>query len=314
MYGLVRECSSACDSLLILAAIVTHNRSRLLSRCIDHVRSQLRPPDALVVINNGSTDDTLTILAELQVDVITQANLGSAGGWHRAISHCVEQCFDAVWLMDDDGYPAKDALRLLEQAIQPGVACASSVVVQEGRPDHFVFPFPVLDPTGLPCILASPRKLPTLATLHPYAQEGSYPFAHLFNGALIVSSAIHQIGNVNPDFFIFGDEVDYFFRLRQAGEVISVLAARHLHPDVSSRPYSSIKIYYYIRNTLILNKRYFNKVWLRHGMALVAALGRTARRNGAREALSYLAGTKLPVLLQAVHAGLIGRLGRDFHG
>jgi rhamnopyranosyl-N-acetylglucosaminyl-diphospho-decaprenol beta-1,3/1,4-galactofuranosyltransferase len=298
----------------ILSAIVTHNRSHLLSRCIDHVRSQTRPPDALVVINNGSTDNTLAMLAERQVDVITQANLGSAGGWHRATSHCQEHGFDAVWLMDDDGYPAPDALQRLEQALLPSVACASSVVVREDRPDHFVFPFPVLDRAGLPVIFAWPRKLPTLSALEPLCRNGCYPFAHLFNGALIASSAIKQIGCVNSDFFIAGDEVDYFFRLRKAGEVVSVFAARHLHPDVSSRPWISIKIYYYIRNTLILNQRYFNHVWLRHGMALVAALGRTAQRNGAGEALSYLAGTRLPLLLKAVHSGLNGRLGRDFHG
>jgi GT2 family glycosyltransferase len=202
-------------------AIVTYNRSQLLSRCIDHILSQARPPDSLVVINNGSTDGTLAVLAERQTDVITQANLGSAGGWHRAISHCLEYGFDAVWLMDDDGYPAPDALQRLEQALQPSVACASSVVVQEDRPDHFVFPFPVLDRAGLPVIFARPRKLPTLSSLEPFSRQGCYPFAHLFNGALVSSVAIRQIGNVNPDFFIYGDEVDYFFRLRQVGDVVS---------------------------------------------------------------------------------------------
>jgi len=300
--------------MLILAAIVTHNRCQLLSRCIDHIHSQSRPPDALVVINNGSTDNTLVMLAERQVEVITQANLGSAGGWHRAISHCLDQGFDAVWLMDDDGYPAIDALQLLEQKLLPSVACASSVVLQEDRPERFVFPFPVLDSKGLPSIFARPRKLHTLSSLEPISRQGCYPFAHLFNGALVASTAIRQIGNVNPDFFIFGDEVDYFFRMRQAGDVVSVLAARHLHPDVSARPYSTVKTYYYIRNTIILNKRYFSNVWLRHTMAIAAALGRTWRRNGAREAISYLIGKRFPVLFQSIYSGLIGRLGHDFHG
>lgn len=298
----------------ILASIVTYNRSQLLARCVDHVRNQSRPPDGLLVINNGSTDDTLDMLSERHVDVITQANVGSAGGWHRAISHCIEQDFDAVWLMDDDGFPAHDALEKLEHALLPGVACASSVVFQEENRDHFVFPFPVLDSAGLPVLFGRPRKLPTLASLLPYAAQGQYPFAHLFNGALVSSEAIRKIGNVNPNFFIFGDEVDYFFRMRQAGPVVSVLAARHIHPDVSSRPYTSLKIYYYIRNTLILNKLYFNHVWLRHVLVLVAALGRTTHRNGPREALSYLLGRRLPVLLHAVRSGLSGRLGRDFHG
>lgn len=300
--------------MYILAAIVTHNRCQLLSRCIDHVQAQSRPPDALVVINNGSTDNTLAMLAERRVDVISQANLGSAGGWHRAINHCQEHGFDAVWLMDDDGYPALDALQLLEQRLLPSVACVSSVVLQEERPERFVFPFPMLDSKGLPTICARPRKLHTLSSLEARSSQGCYPFAHLFNGALVASIAIRQIGNVNPDFFIFGDEVDYFFRMRQVGEVISVLAARHLHPDVSARPYSTTKTYYYIRNTIILNKRYFSNVWLRHAMAIAAALGRNWRRNGAREAISYLIGKRFPVLVQAIYSGLIGRLGHDFHG
>ena len=69
------------------------------------------------------------------------------------------------------------------------------------------------------------RQAPTLSSLKPYSREGCYPFAHLFNGALVSSVAISEIGNVNPDFFIFGDEVDYFFRLRSKGDVVSVLAA-----------------------------------------------------------------------------------------
>lgn len=298
----------------ILASVVTHNRCQLLSRCIDCIQAQTRPPDALVIINNDSTDDTLSMLLSRSVDFLSQPNLGSAGGWHRAISHCMSNGFDAVWLMDDDGFPAPDALQLLEMALQPGVACASSVVVQQDNLDHFVFPFPVLNASGLPVIIGFPRKLPTITALSRRSQGGVYPFAHLFNGALIASTAIQEIGNVDPSFFIFGDEVDYFFRLRRAGEVFSVLSARHFHPDVSRRPYSPTKIFYYIRNTIVLNKRYFDHAWLRNAMALSVALWRTARRNGVCEALSYLAGPRLPILLGAVHAGMIARLGRTFYG
>ena len=298
----------------ILSAIVTHNRSQLLSRCIDHILVQTRPTDALIVINNGSTDDTLAMLHDRQIEVITQSNIGSAGGWHRAISYCQEKGFDAVWLMDDDGYPASDALEILEKELQPNVACASSVVVKENCVDHFVFPFPVLDSVGLPIIFGIPRKFVNFSSLRPFCRNGSYPFAHLFNGALVSRSAICHIGNVNPDFFIFGDEVDYFFRLRQAGEVKSVLSAHHYHPDVSLRPYSSLKIYYYIRNSFVLNKRYFNYPWLRNFMSILAALARTWRRNGPNIAISYVAGNHLPVLMKYIYSGSVGRLGRNFHG
>ena len=43
----------------ILAAVVTHNRCVLLERCVGAIQQQNRMPDALVVINNASSDGTV---------------------------------------------------------------------------------------------------------------------------------------------------------------------------------------------------------------------------------------------------------------
>ena len=56
----------------ILAAIVTYNRSALLERCIDALHAQSRVPDALLVINNSSTDDTVAMLERRGVPFVTQ--------------------------------------------------------------------------------------------------------------------------------------------------------------------------------------------------------------------------------------------------
>jgi rhamnopyranosyl-N-acetylglucosaminyl-diphospho-decaprenol beta-1,3/1,4-galactofuranosyltransferase len=298
----------------VLAVIVTHNRCDLLVRCIDHVQAQTCSPDAILVVNNASTDRTVEVLERRNIPFVTQENVGSAGGWHRGIQHALGHGFDAVWLMDDDGFAEADALAALKAAMVPGVACASSVVVREDQSGHFVFPFPVLDAAGLPVIFGRPRKLGTLTELRAIAQDGTYPFAHFFNGALVSVAAVRQVGNVNRDFFIFGDEVDYFFRLRRAGKVFSVLDAVHFHPDVSQRPYTPAKVYYYIKNTLVLNARYFNMVWLRHGLAVAAVLARTASRNGLGAALSYVLGRKSPAFYTAIVRGLQGKVGKDFNG
>ena len=297
-----------------LAVIVTHNRRALLSRCVDNLLSQTRPPDAILVVNNASTDGTVEMLERRNVPFVTQENVGSAGGWHRGIQHAMDHGFDAVWLMDDDGFPDAGALAALECALVPGVACASSVVLREDKPTHFVFAFPVLDDAGMPVIFSYPRKLGTLAELRTVAPGGTYPFAHFFNGTLVSMAAARQVGNVNRDFFIFGDEVDYFFRLRKAGKVISVLDAAHFHPDVSQRPYTPAKVYYYVKNTLVLNARYFDAVWLRHGLTVATVLARTASRNGLGTVLSYLLGPKSPAFYMAIVRGLQGKVGKDFNG
>lgn len=298
----------------ILAAIVTHNRRDLLQRCLDHIESQARIPDGVLVINNASTDDTEAMLLRRGVRFITQENLGSAGGWHRCMEVALEEKFDSVWLMDDDGYPHSCALAELEKAWAPGVACMSSVVVKEDSPDCFVFPFPVLGGDGLPALISHPRKLRRVQELASVAKEGIYPFAHLFNGALVNLAAVRQVGNVNRDFFMFGDEVDYFFRLRRYGQVYSVLSALHMHPDVSMRPYTPAKVYYYTKNTLVLNRRYFDRPWLRHCLAVVAVLIRTAKRNGLAESISYVIGKRAFTFYAAIRRGLIGKVGKDFEG
>lgn len=296
----------------ILAAIVTFNRCDLLARCIDHVQSQLRPVDALVVINNGSTDGTLAMLASRDVLAINQDNVGSAGGWHRAIQYATDEGFDAVWLMDDDGFPDLNALASLEQALVPDVACASSIVVQEDRPDHFVFPFPILDESSLPVIFGWPRKISTVDALRKHAPGGTYPFVHLFNGALVSLEMVRKVGNVNREFFIYGEEVDFYFRIRKTGQVISVLDALHFHPDVSTRPYSPMKVYYYVKNSLILNNFHYNKIWLRNVFMLGLILYRLFLRNGFAFAISLLVGKNSSVFYNAISRGWKGRIGRDF--
>jgi rhamnopyranosyl-N-acetylglucosaminyl-diphospho-decaprenol beta-1,3/1,4-galactofuranosyltransferase len=298
--------------LRILAAIVTFNRCALLARCLDYVEKQARRLDEVVVINNGSTDGTLAMLTERKVSVITQENVGSAGGWHRAIQYALDHDFDAVWLMDDDGFPDHQSLARLEQALVPEVACASSIVVQEDSPHHFVFPFPVLDKAGVPKLFSVPRKLSTVQELLPRSQSGVYPFAHLFNGALVSCEAVRRVGNVNKDFFIYGEEVDFFFRLKKAGLVISVLSAKHYHPDVSIRPYNELKIYFYVKNALVLNRWHYDFVWLRHVLIVGVILFRLIKRNGFGFFLVLVAGGHAPIFYRAVFRGLRGRIGKDF--
>lgn len=296
----------------ILACVVTYNRVELLARCVDAIRGQSRPPDRLLVINNSSTDGTTQMLDKRGVDYVTQPNLGSAGGWARSIQEAQDGHYDAVWLMDDDGFPDAAALGILEQSLGGDRVCVSSVVLREDDRERFVFPFPILNRNGWPALFSAPRKVPTLSALRALATDGLYPFAHLFNGALLSVAMTRRIGNVTPDYFLFGDEVDYFARMRQVGGVWSHLAAHHYHPDVAQRPLTPEKAYYYLKNTLILNRRYHDLLPARQLAAVAAVVGRVAARNSPAEALALVAGRRA-ILWKALARGMKGRIGKDFH-
>ena len=296
----------------IIVAVVTYNRSILLSRCIDNILLQSRKPDEIIVINNGSTDDTEEMLYSKGIKCITQENLGSAGGWHRAISIAIEDNFDAIWLMDDDGFPHKDALSHLEKEMQPNIVCASSIVLQENQTDRFVFDMPKLNQSKLPKIFSLPRKYSSINKLEEHCQDGVYEFAHLFNGALISIDAVRRIGNINTEYYIYGDEVDFFYRMREVGAVISVLSARHFHPDITNRPYNEMKIYYYIKNTLILYRKYLPWPHFYQFLGIGLILFRIAKKNSLKTSISLVFGSLAPIFYKAIYRGLRGRVAKDY--
>jgi rhamnopyranosyl-N-acetylglucosaminyl-diphospho-decaprenol beta-1,3/1,4-galactofuranosyltransferase len=285
----------------VLATIVTYNRLELLKRCVQYLQSQTYPADILV-IDNASTDGTKNYLLESGIDHITQPNGGSSAGWWRSIDEARKRRYQYAWLMDDDGYPDKNALRLLMQKMDDGISCVSSTVVKETNPSMFVFPMPKLNSRGHPVVVSNKRKYKEVATLSKHGD--SYPFAHLFNGALINLACIENVENINKSYFLYGDEVDFFCRLKQAGNVLSYFPAIHYHPDVSERPIDKIRVYYFIRNTIILNRKYFDVPGVRNLLTVAVAYSRLFKRNGVIAGLSYLFGKNLKYVYHGIMDGL----------
>ena len=46
--------------------------------------------------------------------------------------------------------------------------------------------------------------------------------------------------------------------MKKLGLVETLLDSYHFHPDVSKRKYTDLKIYYFIKNTIINNYKYFS--------------------------------------------------------
>lgn len=291
-----------------LCGIVTFNRKALLSRCIKAVKAQSTTCDILV-INNGSTDGTENYLKETGVTFITQENLGSAGGWARLISYSAENDYEYIWLMDDDGFPHEYALKHLLENITQGDACVSSTVVKENSPNEFVFPMPKLNANNLPVIVSKKRKYTSLDEL---GDKKAYEFAHLFNGALIKVDVLKKTGNVSQGFFMYGDEVDMFCRLRSEGKVRTIFDAIHYHPDVSQRAIDDKRLYYFIRNTIYLNNKYFDKPHLRNLLTVGVALFRVYKKKGFSTMTKYILGAEKKFVFPAVSDGYKKKISKKF--
>ena len=99
----------------ISVVIPTYNRARLLEDSIDSALSQTRPPDEIVVVDDGSTDATPEVLARFapRVRAVRQDNAGEAAARNRGVAEA-----RGPWIafLDSDDLWEPDALARLEAA------------------------------------------------------------------------------------------------------------------------------------------------------------------------------------------------------
>jgi len=238
----------------VAAVVVTYNRYELLKECIDAIRAQSRPVDRIIVINNGSTDETACWLDE-QSDILAvhQENVGGAGGFYEGIKRVYLSGSDWIWAMDDDTIPAGDALEKLIMASELdsrfGVLC-SHVKWTDGRPNQMNVP------------VFGESKLGEHPTL--YADSGVLLLKHCsFVSMFISKEAVKRCGYPIKEFFIWADDVEYSSRIGEkflVGFVSdSIVEHKTLSNDIHMirdvDPARASRFYYFARNWIYLRKR-----------------------------------------------------------
>jgi glycosyltransferase involved in cell wall biosynthesis len=113
--------TSTKKRLTVSVIIPTYNRARLIVEAIESALAQTRVPDEILVIDDGSTDNTQAVLERFgaPVHVLRQANRGRSAARNTGIR---EATSDAVLFLDSDDL-------LLPNAIE------EFVTVLEERPD-----------------------------------------------------------------------------------------------------------------------------------------------------------------------------------
>lgn len=210
----------------ILAAVVTYNRLDLLKKTIAAIEAQSTPCDILLV-NNASTDDTEAWFLSHQAAqassapyqllyVNTGANLGGAGGFHRAMKESVLRGYEAVWIMDDDAIPHKDTLEKLVQA--------DAALKEEAKPYGFLSSV-VRWTDGSLCDMNRQRLFS-----HYLQEEDLHNAPALlplvsatFVSLLIPINTIITVGLPIAEFFIWSDDIEYTTRITRRRQMPAYL-------------------------------------------------------------------------------------------
>jgi glycosyltransferase involved in cell wall biosynthesis len=125
--------------------INTHDRADLVPRAIGSVLAQQAAEFELVVVDDGSSDDTPAVLAELddeRVRVIRRDNGGLAAARNTGIAAVTGQW---IVFLDDDDIALPGWLERFAELIGPGVGvvcCAAEYGTPDGRLLHIARPGP----------------------------------------------------------------------------------------------------------------------------------------------------------------------------
>jgi GT2 family glycosyltransferase len=277
----------------VAVVVVTYNRAELLPRMLAGLLAQTRQPDAVLVIDNASTDATPEVLAAATnpglVVIRTDDNLGGAGGFHLGVRTAYERGFDRIWLMDDDVVPAPDCLAVLLATDEPALMAVREDL--DGR---------LVEKAATRFDLDNPLAIrPKTAMVETaYGERGRMPERVelenvAFEGFMVRRDVVTRVGLPDPSYFIFYDDVDYALRIRRAGyriwAVRDAVLVRQLGFD-QQHDLSGWKGFYMYRNLFVVHLRYGANALVRLKPYAVAAavVALSPARGGRGEARNVI--------------------------
>lgn len=279
----------------VALVVVTFNRSTVLAATLRAVERQTRAPDAIIIVDNDSHDDTLAMLGRdfPAVQALKAGgNVGVNAGLALGMKEAMRQDFDVCWLMDDDSKTPPDSLEELLAALE---TCPDLVGIgyQGG------------------CIrLGSIRHLKTPEQVRRQRHLGGGVYAvdfFIVDGGLITRRAIEAVGYPPEDYFMMIGDIEYPYRMTRAGLQLGVFERDRIdrgllgaQGDGSGKP--PWRAYYKARNQVRMAITY------RSPLLLIAALARIARLATKDTLKGH--GARARALLKGTWDGLLGRMGR----
>lgn len=93
------------SSFTLGAYVITFRRPEVLKNTLSALLEQTRPPDTIIVVDNGNCPETRQIAEELKLPYYPLDNLGPAGASEFAIGHLAQQGHDWIYWGDEDNPP-----------------------------------------------------------------------------------------------------------------------------------------------------------------------------------------------------------------
>ena len=212
--------------------IVSWNVRGLLTACLRSLLADLDGVEHTAdvwVVDNASVDGTAEMVAQAFPDVHLIAcddNLGFVKANNLALRRVIDRpTLKYVWLLNPDTEVQPGATAALIQALESGprVGMAGPRLLNpDGSLQHSAFHFPGLVQLAIDLFPFPARWYDTrLNGRYPrafYQRETPFLIDHPLGASMMVrAGAIAEVGLMDEDFFMYCEEVDWCWRMKEAG-------------------------------------------------------------------------------------------------
>jgi GT2 family glycosyltransferase len=237
----------------VSVVIVNHNSGQALNVCVQAIQSQTVPVQEIIVVDNQSTDGSLTRLSNAVRVIHLEENLGLTRGRNTGLRAASGRL---VLFVDDDVFLAPDCLehllaayrRYRPAALVPTLVCSDRETIQsQGAEVHFI---------GMLHQKQAGEKL----------QPGRSPQPPLHSTAMIGGCMLLErdtflaAGAFNEQYFFYFEDMEVSLRLRTLGHtILCVPAALAYHEPGQGTPGLSFRgqgVYPLQRAFLVMRNRW----------------------------------------------------------
>ncbi|ADV65813.1 glycosyltransferase family 2 protein [Deinococcus maricopensis] len=195
--------------------LVNYNNAALTDACLASLQTLTHPHD-VIVVDNGSTDDSLAHLRARHPDlhlVHFPVNVGFTAANNAGCRAALTQPVEYLWFLNNDTVVAPDALTELVAAARadPALGAVSSLLYEMREPER-------LQSTGGGHV----RLWRGTAELHTHDVPAGELHFVAGTSLLVRRAAIDAVGLLDEGFFMYWEDADFSFRLRRAGWTIAV--------------------------------------------------------------------------------------------
>lgn len=246
----------------VLISVLNYNNFEATKKCVLSILKYLNSGEQIYIVDNNSPDDSFISLKDTFKNIkVVKSNFngGYAAGHKISVDYAIKNKFDFIWVLNNDLTVREHSLKeLLKAYYNNGLGLYGSITLKSEKPDVINFGGGKTDDISKPLNFNSYegeildktnfnlcRKVQTI--------EGS--------SFLIPIEVIKKFGFMKEDFFMYGEEIDYCYRLNKFGiKSYVVKSSLVIHKGGESlKNRKHLEQYYRRRNFLIFMRSFYQE-------------------------------------------------------